>query len=154
VDSNDLKLVQVLALRAVEEPTYEDFIRRVQRWYSKNFHVSLNEVEHISDQELLRVYLEEQYLELYESDDDKKYQRYQDIRTNILNSFDDTLNQAESEDDDWEAKEVAAAEQKWEKELNSIDTSPKPVAKQEMQVPNLTEDDSGFVVGEDTIPEK
>lgn len=152
MDSNTLKILQVLAIKATEDPSFEDFIEKVQRWYSKTFSTPLTEVEGMSDEKLVETYLKEKYLDLYDSSDEKEYQRYLDIRELIVSSFDEVeAEQVEAEDEDWAAQEIASAEEKWVKDLNSLDTKKKPI-EAKPQVPNLIED-SGSVAGEDSIPE-
>ena len=112
----------------------------------------------ITDEKLFKIYLEERYLALYESDDDKEVQKYHDVRQAVLTEFEDPQHKGQEEDDAWAWEE----NEKWMQELNKIktDDKPKPVVKpkpqpavEPQQSPNLTLEDSGFVTGEDHIPE-
>jgi hypothetical protein len=164
LDTQLLRCLQVLAIKAVEDPSYEEYRARIQRWYARNFHVSLSEVTDLSDEDLFKIYLEETYLAMYESEDDKEVQKYNQIRQAILAEFEDPQHQVQivEEDDDWARQENEKEQEKWLKELNKIKpddkavaatTPPSPKPEEPQQSPNLTLEDSGFVTGEDQIPE-
>lgn len=56
--------LQRIAMAAVESPTYDDFMRRIRRWFSKEFHVPLPQVDDLEDEYLLLNYFETQFEDL------------------------------------------------------------------------------------------
>ncbi len=60
--------LQILALDAIIRPDWEASYRRVCRWYSKNFHVSLPEVQELPVVNVMREYYEGMYEDLSEED--------------------------------------------------------------------------------------
>lgn len=147
-----------MAMKAVERPSYEDFLRRVQRWYSIKFTTPIREVRSMPDHEVLSEYYEETYRELYDGDD-KAQAMYKEIRQEIVGISEESV----AEDDDWAKQlneEVKAQDRQQDRPKTEVEP-PKAAAPQgkpaaeDRQVPedaNLIEN-SGFIQGETEIPE-
>lgn len=95
--------VQVLALKAVEDPDDSASYREVCRWYSKTFNTPLHTVENDLDTETVLQHFYETVIkgmkEQADSGDDKARVSYEKYKESILdpNSKDDET----SEDDEW-----------------------------------------------------
>lgn len=98
-----LKSIQILALDAVENPDYDAFIRKVQRWYSKEFSTPLIQVETIDLIHVLQAYYEEKFGEAYQPDDTHSMEVFERIKHSIC--FPEEIQQVEKEDEEW-AKEM------------------------------------------------
>ncbi len=64
--------VQLLALASIKKPDGNYFIRRICRWYSREFSTPLHEVEALPLDYVLQNYFESIYEELEEEDFDKR----------------------------------------------------------------------------------
>lgn len=64
-----VKAIKLLALEAVISPKEDYFLRKVQRWYSRQFYTPLPEVEDLPIQDILLHYFECKYEDLKEADD-------------------------------------------------------------------------------------
>jgi hypothetical protein len=152
MDANTLKAIQVLALRSVEDPTFEDFFERVCRWYSKSFSVPLPDVESIPDEKILRAYFEEHYYELATSDSDEDFAKYKKLRETVLGLFDGSLDEVEEvkekEDDEW-AKQI---EEDLRKEIAAQKAAQEQSERNLNDIPNDLPE-SGSVMFDDEVPE-
>lgn len=141
-----LKALQLLAFKAIEEPTWDDFYRGVCRWYSKTFHTPLHEVDKLPKVRVMREWYEDHYQELFNSDDEKKVDRYHELKEQLL--YEEELAQRELEDAEWEeqmAEEVAAAQSQGIQDLETVslrDNEPNLIAEQ------------GNILFDDLIPEE
>jgi hypothetical protein len=99
VDEKTLKSIQILALNAVENPTYEDQFRFICRWFSKTYSIPLNQVDQYSEEEILQIWFEDKLRDLLEDGGDEQRKAYEDARQNIL--YEEELQQAEDEDEEW-----------------------------------------------------
>jgi hypothetical protein len=105
--------IRVLAIRAVEQPGYRDFIEKVQRWYSSRYHVALPDVEAVPETKLLRVYFEETYREMRDSQDEQERKWYEEVRRAVFDAFNGSDDANDASDDAWVADlERRAAEEK------------------------------------------
>lgn len=104
MDDKSFKAIALLAFRAAEEPDYEAFIRKVQRWYSRSFSTPLAEVEGMADEVLLQTYFEDRYCELADTDSDDGHRQYAETRGKLMNSFAPPTQEDGELDDDtyWE----------------------------------------------------
>ena len=147
MDARTFRAIQLLALQAVEDPTYENFYDRVCRWYSQTYATPLREVSGMPDEEVLRVYFEETFREQYSSSDEHVAKQYDDMRVTLLYESDEN---------------EAAADEAWEeqmlKDLAEQSKGPSPKGKvpapsaQEIaealaSAPNLIPDSSNVFVG-------
>ena len=96
---DDITSIQILALKSREKPTFESEIRKVMRWYSKEFSTPLAEVEKIDIHTLLLTRFED-YVQNLPAEEYNKYKR------KLL--YADVIEQEETEDDDWITKELEA----------------------------------------------
>lgn len=99
MDEKTLKAIQILALKSVEEPSYEDQYRYICRWYSKTFHVPITEVNNFPEEEILKIWFEERFRELVTSDDEEQRKIYEETRNSLL--YEEELADAENDDDKW-----------------------------------------------------
>lgn len=51
-------------MRSVIKPTQQDLIDRIYRWYSRTYHTPLEDAYDLSQEELMRIYFEDKYLEM------------------------------------------------------------------------------------------
>ena len=115
MNEKDFKAAQILALRSVEDPTFEDTFRRIQRWYSNQFHIPLDRIDTVPDEEIVRAWFEDRFTIMKNSPDEKVRGEYEMLKDSILFEKDE---QAEaSEDDEWEKQMLE--EIKKEQGLNS-----------------------------------
>jgi hypothetical protein len=141
MDYETLRSIQLLALKSVEKPTYEDFYRKVCRWYSTKFSTPLTEVEDMAEEHVLRHYFEDNYSALYESDESESKQAYERVRESIISDMYEQ-EEAAKEDDDW----VEQMKREVQGEAKTFDDQ----QKQAMENPNLLKEES--VQGETEIP--
>ena len=150
MDHESLKALQVIALKAVEDPTYQDFYDRICRWYSKTFSTPLAEVRQLADTEVLSTYFKETYYELAMDDSDDSLKKYQELRDSVLNVYDGTEIQKELQDDDWAAQVAEELEAEHAKEVALESATNAPV--ESVNDLNLL-DKEGQVTFNDLIPE-
>lgn len=67
-----VKAARLLALKAVLDPDEEYYVRRVFRWYSRNFHTPLHMVPDLPLEEVLEAYYENVYEEVVAEDEPGK----------------------------------------------------------------------------------
>lgn len=101
MDTSTINSIMVLAIKAIEEPTYQDFRNKVARWYSSTYSVPLPDTDAIPDHELLKVYFEERYRELYDGDDAAR-RAYDETRLAVLNAFTGVAEANDTSDDEWQ----------------------------------------------------
>lgn len=99
MDSKTLKAIQILAIKAVENPTYEDQFRFICRWFSKTYSVPLNNVNEYSEEEILQVWFEERFKEMLESEDNQQRKMYEEIRQDVL--YENEIKEVEDDDEEW-----------------------------------------------------
>lgn len=148
-----LEQLHLIALAAVEEPTWKDQYRGICRWYSREFHTPLKVVEEELDQlHVLMHYYEDSFEKLYRSDNEESRQKYEAIKEDALRSQmpEGELTQAEREDEEWEQqmlREIAEEEAK-------AKAQEKPVTKKDtLEKPNLEDEIEFSVQGEDGPPD-
>lgn len=105
------KAIALLAFRAAESPSYEDFIRKVHRWFSRSFSVPLPEAEGMADEYLLRHYFEDIYCTMADSTTDEAHKEWTDTRGRLLKAFDPPKAPTEADMDDDEYWEKALADE-------------------------------------------
>jgi hypothetical protein len=120
IDAKLIRAIQVLALKAVEEPDDEAIYSRICRWYSREFSTPLPEVENLDPIHVLSHYFQDKYLTM-SSGDEKAFAEYDDIKLSIL--FPEEYEHKKKSDDDWIRKleeEVKAGESKQKQDIESI----------------------------------
>ena len=143
-----LEKLHLIALAAVESPTWKDQYRSICRWYSKEFHTPLNVVEFELDQlYVLMHYYEDSFERLYKSDSEESQQRYEQIKQDALRSMmpEGELTQQEEEDDEWEAQML--------KEIEEENRKRELKKEEDLNKPNLEEEFNVSVQGEDGPPD-
>ncbi len=103
---DDLKALEILALKSRERPDFESELRKIQRWYSKSFSTPLKEVETLDIHYLLQHKYEDFINNLPEED----YIKY---KNQLL--WPERLEQIAADDEDWVAKALQAEEEKLKK---------------------------------------
>lgn len=118
MDSKTLKAIQILAINAIENPTYEDQFRYVCRWFSKTYSIPLNQVDQYSEEEILQAWFEDRFKEMLESGDDEQRKAYEELRQNLI--YEEELKEAEDEDEEWvkEMQQQVKEEQKSQESQN------------------------------------
>lgn len=56
--------LQRIAMNSVENPTYEDWLRRIRRWFSKEYSTPLLQVEEFEDEYVILAYYEHIFEEM------------------------------------------------------------------------------------------
>lgn len=127
--NNDLfKAAQIRALRAVENPTFEDTFKRIQRWYSTTYHVDITKIDTVPDEEILQAWFEERFRALKDSPDEKIQEEWTVLKRSIL--FEKEVQTVEDEDAEWERQMIEEI-----KAQNAIQEPEKP-----KESPNLISD--------------
>ncbi len=94
---DDLKALEILALKSREKPDFESELRKIQRWFSKSFSTPLKEVENLD----IHYLLQHKYEDFINSLADDDYIKY---KNRLL--WPERIEQIAAEDDDWIAKEL------------------------------------------------
>lgn len=93
----DLKALEILALKSREKPDFESELRKIQRWFSKSFSTPLKEVEQLD----IHYLLQHKYEDFINTLSEEDYIKY---KNQLL--WPDKLEKIIEEDDDWVAKEL------------------------------------------------
>jgi hypothetical protein len=141
MDIETLRRLQILALKAVEQPSWEDFYRKICRWYSKTFYTPLPQVLEMSELEVLRTYYEEKYDEIYQVKDKDNITKdmYEQMRNSILygSVYEELLKQEELEIE----KELEAIRKEYEEAEKSNKINNKQNSDTPSSSPNLIDKD-------------
>jgi hypothetical protein len=103
IDETTLRSIRILALNSVENPGWEDFYRKICRWYSREFSTPLKEVEKMSEFDVLLTYFEDKYEEMATSPVEEVKKNLEYIKE-VLIFGEKILEEKESEDDKWAAE--------------------------------------------------
>ncbi|NBO99759.1 MAG: hypothetical protein EBU90_06485 [Proteobacteria bacterium] len=133
MDKKTLKAIQILALKSIEDPSYEDQYRHISRWFSKTFYIPLNQVDNFSEEEVLRAWFEEKLRDLSSSEDEEQRKIYEETRNSIL--YEDEIEEVENEDDKWvQEMEKEIKESQKNKELQDL-----PISTEELNLMDIPE---------------
>lgn len=102
IDAELIKALQILALKACEEPNDMDVYNRICRQFSKDFNMPLSEVIDADPIWVLRNYFEDKYQALYSASDNESAQEYQQLRDTLL--YPEEVAQKEVSDEEWIAE--------------------------------------------------
>ena len=146
LNSKLVKELQILALMAIESPTWDDWYRRICRWYSKEFSTPLSEVQDLTEETVIREYFEDQFYNMKMRTDDEGIEAYKNLKDNIINEeeIQAAEEQVEAEDDNWMQKELEKAAKEHEAALGTKDRGSEP------NLENKAEPEERFVQGEDS----
>lgn len=87
-----LENLQRIAMNSVENPTYEDWLRKVRRWFSKTYSTPILQVEDFEDEYVIIAYYENIFdemdaderknkiIELIQTAEDKKKKKVEDAQ--------------------------------------------------------------------------
>jgi len=106
-----INALRVIALAEADEQSPEAWYKSKCRWFSREFHTPLKEVEAYPIEYVLRHYYEDHYWALASgSDEDAQHLNQIIINTLAVDSptFKEEMAQVEAEDDDWYEQEIAA----------------------------------------------
>lgn len=98
IDAEMIKMVQILALKAVEEPSSEDVYNKICRWYSKEFCTPLPQVLDLDPVHVLQNFFEQRYEAIRDSGD-KGDAEFEKIKEYLL--FPEEVDRADKAADDW-----------------------------------------------------
>lgn len=62
------RAIRLLAMRSAIKPSQADLVDRIYRWYSRTYFTPLEQAYEIPQEEVLRIYFEDRYLEMRESE--------------------------------------------------------------------------------------
>ena len=134
MDNSTLRALRILAIQSVEDPTYEQVYAKICRWYSREFHTPLPEVEKMAEEMVFKVYFEDKYQSLAKGSEEEQAQykkdRYEIVTDKRLEDLEKVVAQ---QDDDWIA-DLAASQYKQPID-NKGDLTPNPSPS-----PNLSPD--------------
>jgi hypothetical protein len=155
-----LQDIQILAAKAAIDPNFEDWYRRICRWYSKECTTPLHVVMGMDEEEVIKVYFEDFYYQLSQRTDDNGKAAFEAAVDQLLTKPED-LQEEQSEDDEWYKEEIArlnADSSKKDQSLpgdNSEDLHREAIETAKSLNPNLMGDlpDNIFVQGEDSPTE-
>ena len=149
--------IQIMALAAVDDPSWTSQFRGICRWYSKEFSTPLHYVEeNLTQYHVLRHYYEDSFKKLSESQDDAQIERYEEIKNGIINpgEFEAEVSQREEEDDAWADQMIEDIKRDEEKRAKDKVIKTKAVDSAEsLNNPNIEDDIEFSVQGEDGPPE-
>jgi hypothetical protein len=146
IDAKYVKELQVLALQAVESPTWEDWYRRLCRWYSKEFSTPLAEVYGLAEEEVIRAYHEDQFFAMKQNTDTEDGQlKYKNLIDYVTRGDEILETEAlqEAQDDEWMRQELEKAAKEHAAALAAKSPPTKPNLKE------TKEPEEKFVQGED-----
>jgi hypothetical protein len=126
VDAEVIKALQIIALQAAEDPSDEQFYRRVCRWYSEKYSTSLHVVEEMDYYYVLQHYFEDNYHQLESSDDKDVRYKYEEIKARLI--YPEEFKKHEQADDDW-VKQLEAEAMADEEKANKSNTLVSETAK-------------------------
>lgn len=143
MDDELIKSIKVLALKAVEHPTFDDTMRHLARWYSETYHYPLPEAYKLPDEELLRTWFEVKYRGLRESHDEKELEEYDQTKDALL--YEHEVETTELEDEDWAKEMIETIKKEQAATLNKLKTATAAVVKSvdqsaQAKAPNLIND--------------
>jgi len=104
---DDFKAIEILALKSREKPDFASEMRKLCRWYSKEFHIPLPEVEKMDLHHIL-LHRYESFIANLSDDDFLKY------KNQLL--YPDKIQEKEEDDDDWVKEELAKEQRKLDEE--------------------------------------
>ncbi len=94
---DELKALEILALKSREKPDFTSEVRKIQRWFSKSFSTPLKEVEQLD----LHYLLQHKYEDYISSLSEEDYTKY---KNKLL--WPEKIEQIAAEDDDWIVREL------------------------------------------------
>ena len=153
--------LQILALAAIEDKTWEHQYRTICRWYSREFSTPLQVVEHDLNQiHVLTHYYEDSFERLHNSDSEESQQRYSEIRESVMRTqmSEAEIEELDAEDNDWEQQmqeEIAenVAKMKKHDEDKRAAEARKVEDAESLKNPNLEEELEFSVQGEQGPPD-
>jgi len=155
ISPNVLKALRVIALAQADSYTFDAWYKSICRWYSREFHTPLNKVEELSPEHVIRTHYEDLFWKLKTGDQTQR-DAFEDMIDQIL--VEDSpevqaeVQEAEADDDDWYQQELAALDEKLNKQGAKI-TREKTISHRDgilIDKPNLSKDANiKFVEAED-----
>lgn len=137
---NIYRASQILAMQAVLQPDLDFYVRRIFRWYSKNFSTPLHEVDHLPLVDVLTAYYEETY-------DSMNEEHREALRARLAETDEETAarvakeDQAKDDDEDFlrmiEEKEMARIEEENKKPKAPVKKLDKGLVSQESDLPEI-----------------
>ena len=146
INAKSVKELQILALKAVEMPSWDDWYRRICRWYSKEFSTPIADVYGLAEEEVFQSYFEDQFYTMKQHTDDEGVEAYGNLKDSIINGDEVQAieEQVEAEDDEWMQKELDKAAKDHNAALAAKEASSKP------NLEGTEESEEVFVRGEDS----
>lgn len=136
--------IRIIALAEASARTPEAWYKDKQRWYSITFHVSLVEVEAMSEERVLKTFFEDLYWKLRNGDEGQRAAFESTVQSLLDTEVAEDraiAEQIESDDEDWYQQELAELDEKLAKQDKTLKN------------PNLTDTVDKKVDVDDPIPE-
>jgi len=120
IDDKLVRSLQILAIKAAEDPDAEDYYERICRWYSREFSTKLTEVREADPAHVMKVFYDDHFLSLKTGDEhaEREYEK-QKLMIIFPEEYKDSL----KTDDDWVKKleeEMTKEEGKMKKKTSKI----------------------------------
>ena len=153
MDGDLLKAIQITALHEIDQGSSEQWYRYLCRWYSREFHTPLPQVEEMSPEEVFRVFFEDSLYNLKHSDNERAEENWLEFKVKAVTPK-EILEKIEQEDDDWAAEmlEKVKRDEEKKRKRNEALTVKKDSQKEvkPAKTPNLIEMEDHFELsGED-----
>lgn len=118
-----LRALRVIALAEADDLSYDGWYKYICRWYSREFHTPLPQVESMPEEIVLKTYYEDVFWRLANGTEEQKNKLEEIIVEHLQESHHETqsvLADAEEEDDDWYQQELDSFEKKLSKQDTDI----------------------------------
>lgn len=152
MDNEDFKAIAALAFQSASDPNWEDFYRKVCRWFSKNFSVPLPQVEEMAEEYVLRHYLEDTYTQLAENDSEDAHKQWAELKGRILKMHAPPDAPEDDEDSYWEK----ALEEEFKRDNPHLSEpqAQETAAPADPPAPRTIEDEDGWTHETPNLPEE
>ncbi len=152
MDRVSFRAIKILALKAADQPDWEDWYRRICRWYSREFSTPLPQVMQMAEQEILQTYFEDKYEQMATSGDETVRKEYENLKETVGLDEVQVVDQEQEEQDQedaWAQEMIDQVKKDWKnKEESKLEESGNSPAID----PNLINSEESFSLpGEDSI---
>lgn len=152
MDASTFRNIQILAIRDVEYPSWDSFYRKVCRWYSREFHVPLNQMDTIPELEVIRTYYEDQYEKLQALGTKESQEEFERIKNAVIlgpDKYKQEESESEDEEEAWAQELREEVERAWSKQQAKPTDQSQPKSRDDggMLNPNLISQVESYTSG-------
>jgi hypothetical protein len=126
MDNETLNSIRLIALNEANDKTYNAWYRSVCRWYSREFHTPLTQVEFLSEEEVFKTWYEDLFWKMKNGTPENQEAFSKFIETTLHENdpeIEDLEAKAEEEDEDWYKEELEALNGQISEKHNKINES-------------------------------